>query len=96
MNVWGMPENLGSKYKQDRMKAIAQEISKGDYDLYLLDELWMQPDHTTIANSIPAGYQITGFRELASGMCDGRVLITCMKMIINKVFFATSQGFKCI
>merc|ERR1719300_1233688 len=35
LNTWGMPERLGSQDKAQRMKAIAQELSKGDYDLYL-------------------------------------------------------------
>jgi hypothetical protein len=42
LNTWGMPEKFGSKYKTERMKAIAEEVSKGHYDLYLLQELWCQ------------------------------------------------------
>ena len=82
LNTWGMPERLGSEFKTQRMKAIAGEISKGDFDVYLLEELWMQPDHTLIANtlknsSITQNYSITAFRELSPSACDGRVLPTC-------------------
>ena len=80
LNTWGMPEKLGSEFKTQRMNAIAKEISKGEFDIYLLEELWMQPDHETIANNIPANYSITAFRELAPAACDGRVLPTCKKL----------------
>ena len=43
MNCWGMPASLGSLYKEERMQGIAEEIHKGAYDLYLLEELWMEP-----------------------------------------------------
>ncbi len=76
LNTWGMPEKLGSEFKTQRMNAIAKEISKATFDVYLLEELWMQPDHTTIANAIPANYSITAFRQLAPASCDGRVLPT--------------------
>ena len=82
LNTWGMPEKLGSEFKTQRMNAIAKEISKGEFDIYLLEELWMQPDHETIAKNIPANYSITGFRELAPAACDGRVLPTCKKLKI--------------
>ena len=73
-----MPEKLGSEFKTQRMEAIGKEIQKGEFDIYLLEELWMQPDHETIANSARnASYYITGFRQLAPSACDGRVLPTC-------------------
>ena len=37
LNTWGMPEKLGSQFKKQRMDAIAKEISKGEFDVYLLD-----------------------------------------------------------
>ena len=77
LNTWGMPGSLGSEFKTQRMAAIAEEVSKGDFDVYLLEELWMQPDHETIAASIPNNYSITGFRQLSTSACDGRVLPTC-------------------
>merc|ERR1712110_189525 len=76
LNTWGMPERLGSLFKTQRMDAIAEEIAKGRFDVYLLEELWMQPDHNKIAASVPTNYSITGFRQLSSASCDGRVLPT--------------------
>ena len=73
LNTWGMPEKFGSKYKSERMKAIAEEVSKGHYDLYLLQELWMQADHETVRAGLPEGFYMTEFRELALSTCDGRI-----------------------
>ena len=83
LNTWGMPEKLGSEFKTQRMEAIKEEIMKAEFDVYLLEELWMQPDHKTIASAITANhsaaanYSITGFRQLSTAECDGRVLPTC-------------------
>ena len=70
LNTWGMPMNFGSQFKPERMTAIAKEVSKGNFDIYLLQELWMEADHNEIAASIPKNYSITGFRQLA-GHIDG-------------------------
>ena len=78
LNTWGMPEKLGSEFKTQRMDAIGKEIQKGAFDIYLLEELWMEPDHNVIANyARNASMHITGFRQLAPAACDGRVLPTC-------------------
>ena len=76
LNTWGLPAVFGVQYKEQRMKAIAEEFAKGEYDIYLFEELWMEPDHTTIAASVPVNYTITAFRDLALSTCDGRVLPT--------------------
>ncbi len=76
LNTWGMPAVFGSQYKTERMKAIAEEFSKGEHDLYLFEELWMSPDHDTVSYAAPEGFTITAFRELSLSTCDGRVLPT--------------------
>jgi len=79
-NVWGMPGGMGGcKYKAERMKALAGLIKsrKPYFDLFLLAELWMQADHKLLEDAAKSvGLHMTGFRQLASGACDGRVLIT--------------------
>ena len=67
-----MPATLGSEFKEDRMKLISERISKNDYDLFLLEELWMSPDHDTIAAKVPENYTMTGFRQLSLPTCDGK------------------------
>eukprot|EP00092_Neocalanus_flemingeri_P008768 GFUD01009441.1.p1 GENE.GFUD01009441.1~~GFUD01009441.1.p1 ORF type:complete len:364 (+),score=71.49 GFUD01009441.1:178-1269(+) len=74
LNVWGMPARLGSQDKELRIKAIGDFIQQGDYDLYLLSELWMRPDHQTIQTLLPDGYFITTVEDLAISGCDGVVL----------------------
>lgn len=73
LNTWGMPATFGSEFKTQRMKAIRDEVAKGDYDVFMLEELWMQGDHGTVASQVPKGYFMTEFRELALSTCDGRV-----------------------
>jgi len=82
-NTWGMPENLGSQHKTERMNAIAQELSKGEFDLYLFEELWMRPDYWTLQAKLPTyldvatnttkKYEITEYWKLTNGKCDGRI-----------------------
>jgi len=72
LNTWGMPKTFGSEDKSLRMEAIGQHIQKGDYDVYLLEELWMRPDHNTIKSLIPEGYYMTEVGDLASS-CDGTI-----------------------
>jgi len=83
-NVWGMPGGIGGCLdKQIRIPALARSIKNqavganlDDFDVILLTELWMSADHQIIADSLPKGFHITGYRELASAWCDGNVLIT--------------------
>ena len=68
-NVWGLPSkgevdildvtNFSSQYKEERMKAIGKEVAKGEYDLYLFQELWMPEDYKKIKESIPDGFHVT-------------------------------------
>ena len=74
LNVWGMPR---TPYKDERMKAIANEISKGEFDIYLLEELWMRYDHKDIQSKIPNGFFMTRYEELTGWSCLGNVLPTC-------------------
>ena len=79
-NIWGMPGGLGGcKYKQERMEALADMIKsrKPYFDLMMLTELWMQADHQLLEDAAKnVGLYMTGFRQLARKICDGRVLIT--------------------
>ena len=63
LNVWGLPERYGSKLKEERIDAIAREVSRGSFDVYLLQELWMEQDHDKIAASLKKGFYMTGFRN---------------------------------
>jgi len=71
LNTWGMPSILGSRDKESRMEGIGQEIGKGEYDVYLLQELWLRKDHAKIKSLIPQGYVMTEYAEMASSCYDG-------------------------
>ena len=74
-NVWGISQTLGfSEYLSERMDGIAHEISKGDYDLYLLQEVWSEMAYNIIKAKIPANYQITDYKV-------GTLKETCKKAI---------------
>ena len=47
------------------MEAIADEVLKGEYDLYLFQELWLENDYKIIKKSVPKGYQITNFLDFS-------------------------------
>jgi len=59
LNVWGVPATFGSLDKEERMKAIGEYIQRREYDVYLIEELWMRPDHATIKSMIPQGDQVS-------------------------------------
>ena len=64
LNTWGMPATFGAQDKTARMQAIGELIQKQEYDIYLLEELWMRPDHAHIKSLLPPGYQMTEVMDL--------------------------------
>jgi len=75
LNTWGMPYSLGlgAEDKEERMAAIGRLIGGGEYDLVMLEELWMRPDHATIKTAVEdQGFHMTGYEDLTTG-CDGSV-----------------------
>ena len=46
------------------MEAIADEVSKGEYDLYLFQELWLESDYKIIKEKVPKDYEITDFLDV--------------------------------
>ena len=75
LNVWGLPERYGGKLKEERINAIARQVSRGSFDVYLLQELWMEKDHAKIVASLKKGYYMTGFRQFTPK--SGRFLDRC-------------------
>ena len=60
-----------SFYKQNLAEFLISEVplfSTTSYDVVLLQELWMRPDHETIRSLLPAGYWMSSeVRELTAG-----------------------------
>merc|ERR550539_1454463 len=70
-NTWGIPQAYGSKDKDERMEKIGQLLARGDYDLVLLQELWMRKDHKTIKASLGPGLYMTEYDDL--NKCEGSI-----------------------
>jgi len=77
LNTWGMPATFGAQDKTSRMQAIGELIQKQEYDIYLLEELWMRPDHAHIKRLLPPGYHMTEVMDLNNPhqmtICDGTI-----------------------
>lgn len=71
LNTWGMPATLGAYDKEERMAAIGKMLALQEYDIIMLEELWMRPDHATINKSLPSSYRMTSYDELTESGCDG-------------------------
>jgi len=71
LNVWGMPEVLGSQDKPVRMNAIGRLVSHGQYDVYVFSELWLKSDHQIIKSWIPEGFSMTEYGDFSLPSCDG-------------------------
>ena len=71
LNTWGMPATFGSYDKELRMAAIGDFINKTEHDVYLLEELWMRPDHATIKNSLGPELHMTEYDDL--NKCQGTI-----------------------
>ncbi len=94
LNTWGLPATFGVKFKEERMKAIAEEFAKAEYDVYLFEELWMEGNHETIAAKTPENYTMTAFRDLALSTCDGRIAPTaCSGLAVASKFPIKSKRF---
>ena len=70
-NTWGIPHTFGSKDKEERMEKIGHLLGRGDYDLVLLEELWMRPDHETIKSSLGPEFYMTEYDDL--NKCQGTI-----------------------
>ena len=54
--VWGSPGSFGVEDKETRIAAIGAWIAQDkEHDVWLLNDLWMRPDHDTIKMLLPEG-----------------------------------------
>jgi len=77
LNTWGIPATFGSHDKTLRMRGIGNVIQKQEYDIYLLEELWMKADHELIRKMIPENFSMTSVEDFNNPnqetLCDGVV-----------------------
>ena len=74
LNAFGLPKILElylgiETQKGQRIDAIAEMISVGNYDLILLQEVWVKSDYDTIKNSIPSSFHITSYDDFNVKKC---------------------------
>ena len=51
--VWGSPGSFGVLDKERRIAALGDWIANDtEHDVYLLNDLWMRPDHGTIRDAV--------------------------------------------
>ena len=87
LNTWGMPASLGSYDKEMRMAAIGQYINQSEHDIYLLEELWMRPDHAHIKSLLPPGYQMTEVMDL-NNPHQVQICSILFPLIFSNLFFS--------
>jgi len=71
--VWGSPGSFGTEDKELRMQAVGNLTQSSEWDLLLLSDLWMRPDHNTVRSLLPEGHDMTSVDDLALSSCDGAI-----------------------
>lgn len=71
--VWGSPGSFGTEDKELRMQAIGNLTHSSDWDLLLLSDLWMRPDHQAVRDLLPEGHDMTSVDDLSVSSCDGSI-----------------------
>lgn len=71
--VWGSPGSFGTEDKELRMQAVGNLTQSSDWDLLLLNDLWMRPDHQTVRSLLPEGHDMTSVDDLSLSSCDGSI-----------------------
>jgi len=69
--VWGSPGSFGTADKELRIAAIGNLTHRPDWDIFVLSDLWMRPDHDKIQQLIPEGWDMTSVGDLSLPSCDG-------------------------
>ena len=87
LNTWGMPATFGAQDKTLRMQAIGELIQKQEYDIYLLEELWMRPDHAHIKSLLPSNYHMTEVMDLN----NRHQVASCFITLSNFIFLLSSH-----
>lgn len=52
LNCWGVPVPFACKYRKERFLSIAEEISKRNFDIVILQEVWAESDYKLLQQHI--------------------------------------------
>ena len=102
-NTWGMPHAFGSVDKEERMQRIAEVLARGEYDIVLLEELWVRADHNTIKDAVNDTYHMTEYDDFndvdgsailvpAPGGCSGLAILSKWEFKQKNFTKFTQQG----
>lgn len=84
LNCWGVFFPVSTVRKNDRLLAIAHCLSKGLYDIILLQEIWLESDYKKMKSILSDAYAHSTYfhcHTIGSGMC------VFSKWSIESVFF---------
>lgn len=81
-NTWGL--KFVSKHREERLRAIADELSQGKYDIVALQEVWVEQDWRYLDLTCRAAYPYR--RRFLSGILAGPGLVVMLKMPIHSSF----------
>ena len=81
--------NISSQYKKERIAEIAKLLSKGEYDLYLFQELLVETDYNIVRASMPEGFHITNFQDFSepSPKCVLQYCLPLCKFLMKNITF---------
>ena len=81
VNMWGLPESFGSKDKRARFHALRDIVtSHPEYDVILLQEVWLHEDYDTIRKAVPYATDFGFYRNCTAALmqadCDGLAILS--------------------
>ena len=72
LNCWGVFTPGACQHRKERIHFIGEELSKGIYDIVLLQEIWTQADYNTLSDRLADTYAYTHYWHSGtwgSGLC---------------------------
>ena len=78
------------------IQAIGEKIALAEYDVYLLAELWMRPDHATIEASLPEVVFIILFIIIIIVIIIIIIIIFDIIIIIMLIIIMTGLPYECV
>lgn len=81
-NTWGL--KFVSKHRQERLRAIADELSLAKYDIVALQEVWVEEDWLYLDQACQTAYPYR--RRFMSGILAGPGLVVLLKLPIHSTF----------
>lgn len=82
LNTWGL--KYVSKYRRERLRAIAHQLAHSDYDIVALQEVWVQEDWDYIESQCKQTFPYR--RQFRSGIIAGPGLSILLKVPISSTF----------